>query len=366
MSGDDYLWDKSGEPDRDVERLERALAPLRYTPQAKDFVAPRGSRGEVRVRDLGARRGGVAGVVLLLAAAVGALGAIALRPRHARRQGARRRGRPPRGHDRRADRTERGGERACARRAVASLRCDDRGRAAGRGRAAASAEARSSRRSASASAIGSRPTRPRAPASSSVRSAPSRSSRARASRWPRSPTRSAAPRSSARRDQREGRCTAAPLRRRHALGGRGRSRVCVPARGAGRRRGALAGDERLPLSRGPRPDGARSGGRVVSHREGTRGPELDAAASPTRPPRSSTRSGNDRFDEQGDEAAAVAALPAARPRDSLTLWHLLLRVSPRPLRAADLREAPRPDRAAAEGRRPGTRRGTRSQGPRSL
>ncbi len=31
---DDYLWDKSGEADREVERLERALAPLRYPPRA--------------------------------------------------------------------------------------------------------------------------------------------------------------------------------------------------------------------------------------------------------------------------------------------------------------------------------------------
>ena len=31
---DDYLWDRSGPPDPDVERLEQALAPLRYRHRA--------------------------------------------------------------------------------------------------------------------------------------------------------------------------------------------------------------------------------------------------------------------------------------------------------------------------------------------
>ena len=41
----DYLWDKSGPPDPDVERLEKTLATLRYRGQAP---APR--RIPLRVR----------------------------------------------------------------------------------------------------------------------------------------------------------------------------------------------------------------------------------------------------------------------------------------------------------------------------
>src|SRR5689334_25390740 len=29
---DDYLWDKSGEPDPEIQELEQVLAPLRYQP----------------------------------------------------------------------------------------------------------------------------------------------------------------------------------------------------------------------------------------------------------------------------------------------------------------------------------------------
>jgi negative regulator of sigma E activity len=36
---DDYLWDKSGEPDPQIQELEQILAPLRYQP--KPFVMPR-------------------------------------------------------------------------------------------------------------------------------------------------------------------------------------------------------------------------------------------------------------------------------------------------------------------------------------
>lgn len=36
---DDYLWDKSGEPDPQIQELEQILAPLRYQP--KPFVIPR-------------------------------------------------------------------------------------------------------------------------------------------------------------------------------------------------------------------------------------------------------------------------------------------------------------------------------------
>jgi len=34
---DDYLWDRSGEPDPEVERLENLLEPLRHRPGALDF-----------------------------------------------------------------------------------------------------------------------------------------------------------------------------------------------------------------------------------------------------------------------------------------------------------------------------------------
>ena len=30
---DDYLWDKSGEPDPEIQELEEILAPLRYQPK---------------------------------------------------------------------------------------------------------------------------------------------------------------------------------------------------------------------------------------------------------------------------------------------------------------------------------------------
>lgn len=36
---EDYLWDKSGEPDPEIQELEQILAPLRYQP--KPFVVPR-------------------------------------------------------------------------------------------------------------------------------------------------------------------------------------------------------------------------------------------------------------------------------------------------------------------------------------
>jgi hypothetical protein len=36
---DDYLWDKSGEPDPQIQELEQILAPLRYQP--KPLVMPR-------------------------------------------------------------------------------------------------------------------------------------------------------------------------------------------------------------------------------------------------------------------------------------------------------------------------------------
>ena len=38
---DEYLWDRSGEPDPEIERLERTLAPLRYRHRADLFAARR-------------------------------------------------------------------------------------------------------------------------------------------------------------------------------------------------------------------------------------------------------------------------------------------------------------------------------------
>ena len=42
---DDYLWDRSGPPDADVERLERLLGTLRSTPAASESTAARSSAG---------------------------------------------------------------------------------------------------------------------------------------------------------------------------------------------------------------------------------------------------------------------------------------------------------------------------------
>ena len=41
MSGDEYLWDGCGEPDAEVQRLERLLRPLRSVRAAPDLPAPR-------------------------------------------------------------------------------------------------------------------------------------------------------------------------------------------------------------------------------------------------------------------------------------------------------------------------------------
>ena len=34
---DDYLWDRSGDPDEEVQKLEQALSPLRYQPRALEI-----------------------------------------------------------------------------------------------------------------------------------------------------------------------------------------------------------------------------------------------------------------------------------------------------------------------------------------
>ena len=38
---EDYLWDRSGPPDPEIERLERTLAPLRYRHRADLMQIPR-------------------------------------------------------------------------------------------------------------------------------------------------------------------------------------------------------------------------------------------------------------------------------------------------------------------------------------
>src|SRR5262249_53544350 len=43
---EDYLWDRSGPPDPDVERLEQALAPLRYR-HRPELVRPAHSRARI-------------------------------------------------------------------------------------------------------------------------------------------------------------------------------------------------------------------------------------------------------------------------------------------------------------------------------
>ncbi|MGH9887947.1 MAG: hypothetical protein ACREBE_20610, partial [bacterium] len=52
MSNDDYLWDRSGEPDPEVQHLEEALEPLRHR-AAFDAAAALPApvpRGRVRYR----------------------------------------------------------------------------------------------------------------------------------------------------------------------------------------------------------------------------------------------------------------------------------------------------------------------------
>ena len=41
---DDYLWDRSGEPDPEIERLERTLGQLRHQPKALDLPVARPGR----------------------------------------------------------------------------------------------------------------------------------------------------------------------------------------------------------------------------------------------------------------------------------------------------------------------------------
>lgn len=58
---EDYLWDRSGAPDPEIERLEQSLAPLRYRHRAE--LAGKASRGP------GYWRAGAAAAILVLAAA---------------------------------------------------------------------------------------------------------------------------------------------------------------------------------------------------------------------------------------------------------------------------------------------------------
>ncbi|HEX8286032.1 MAG TPA: hypothetical protein VF588_21920 [Pyrinomonadaceae bacterium] len=79
----DYLWDKTGEPDGEVERLEALLAPLAHRPRALELPA---LELPAQVRPFGRRRpwlfaplGLAAAAALLLAFLLGA--AVLLRPR---------------------------------------------------------------------------------------------------------------------------------------------------------------------------------------------------------------------------------------------------------------------------------------------
>src|SRR5262245_35457963 len=73
---DDYLWDGKGEPDPDVERLERALRPLRYT--EKSFEHQRSRPAEV-IPIVRPRPRPIARYVFLLAAAIAVCVMIPLR-----------------------------------------------------------------------------------------------------------------------------------------------------------------------------------------------------------------------------------------------------------------------------------------------
>ena len=64
---EDYLWDKSGEPDPEVEQLERALGQLRYKAPKKPLPLPQVSRPLFRFR-LNGLSAVAAGIVILLLA----------------------------------------------------------------------------------------------------------------------------------------------------------------------------------------------------------------------------------------------------------------------------------------------------------
>jgi hypothetical protein len=65
----DYLWDGKGEPDPEVERLERALAPLRYQPRPLPLATTEPRR---RPRPLGGGLATLAAAASLVIAVVGA------------------------------------------------------------------------------------------------------------------------------------------------------------------------------------------------------------------------------------------------------------------------------------------------------
>src|SRR5216683_2867319 len=70
---DDYLWDRSGPPDPDVERLEQMLGRLRSTPPVPDLSKVRGRATMVRLEPDATYLG-----VRFLAPALAAAAAIAL------------------------------------------------------------------------------------------------------------------------------------------------------------------------------------------------------------------------------------------------------------------------------------------------
>lgn len=81
--GDDYLWDRSGEPDPDVARLEKTLAKLRY--QAREYEIPAAAPAHVApapARVVPIRRARGRWLMLAAAAALAAGAALTWRGQH--------------------------------------------------------------------------------------------------------------------------------------------------------------------------------------------------------------------------------------------------------------------------------------------
>ncbi|MEJ7729709.1 MAG: sigma factor [Polyangiaceae bacterium] len=81
---DNWLWDRSGEPDEEVQALERKLAPARYRPRSFELpadAAPTDAVRPVRPVTLAAARVAAAVAVAALAAAVALVGRDAIAPR---------------------------------------------------------------------------------------------------------------------------------------------------------------------------------------------------------------------------------------------------------------------------------------------
>jgi hypothetical protein len=67
---EDYLWDKSGEPDADIEKLEQTLGRLRFKRPAEPLPLPAPSRWSSRLSFSPALAAAAALLILLLAGAV--------------------------------------------------------------------------------------------------------------------------------------------------------------------------------------------------------------------------------------------------------------------------------------------------------